>query len=232
MYVVDSGVRTSHREFHNEMSSSSKVPIKDGSEAVSSTSGKIGVGINFVDDGDGGSSGGGRRGEVNGRAWDRYGAFADCDGHGTHIAATVAGNDVGVAPSVVVHPVRVLGCDGAGRASDVVSGLEWVAAHVMSERRKIPRTSTSTAGAGSVWPSVVTLALGVPAGEWSRALERAAAALTTRLGILVVVASGNFRSDACTVSPGRITETLTVAASVGPGTAKTQRVKAGADEPA
>jgi subtilisin family serine protease len=62
------------------------------------------------------NGGGGMVGMIGG-----YEAFGDCDGHGTHIAATAAGGEVGVAASAVVHPVRVLGCDGGGRASDVVA---------------------------------------------------------------------------------------------------------------
>jgi subtilisin family serine protease len=64
--------------------------------------------------------------------------------------------------------------------------------------------------------TVVTLALGVKAGEWSRALERAAAALVTDHGVLVVTASGNFRSDACGVSPARVPQTLTAGAYTRP----------------
>ena len=57
----------------------------------------------------------------------------------------------------------------------IVAGLEWTAAHVAATRAAV-------APYGGSWPSVVTLALGVKAGEWSRALERAAAALVADHG--------------------------------------------------
>ena len=55
---------------------------------------------------------------------------------------------MGVAPAATLHPVRVLGCDGGGRASDVVAGLEWTAAHVAATRAAV-------APYGGTWPSVV-----------------------------------------------------------------------------
>lgn len=113
VYVVDSGVRTSHREFLR----------RGGVHAGGSGSGGgggSGEGINFVED-DEEDLELWRSLNVGDGAVNREAYYGDCDGHGTHIAATVAGVDVGVAPSAVIHPVRVLGCDGGGRASDVVA---------------------------------------------------------------------------------------------------------------
>ena len=39
---------------------------------------------------------------------------SDCDGHGTHTAATAAGTTFGVAKKATVIAVRVLNCDGDG----------------------------------------------------------------------------------------------------------------------
>ncbi|WP_035782217.1 S8 family serine peptidase, partial [Arthrobacter sp. H14] len=52
----------------------------------------------------------------------------DCNGHGTHVAGTAGGADYGAAKTATIVPVRVLDCDGAGTVSDVVAGLDWVAA--------------------------------------------------------------------------------------------------------
>ena len=49
---------------------------------------------------------------------------------------------------------------------------------------------------------MAVLALGVPEGTWSRALEHTVQQLTNIRGIVVVVASGNGRQDSCTVAPG------------------------------
>ena len=54
---------------------------------------------------------------------------ADCDGHGTHVSATIAGRAVGVAKDAVVVAVKVLDCQGRGTVSAVVAGLNWVAQH-------------------------------------------------------------------------------------------------------
>ncbi len=52
----------------------------------------------------------------------------DCNGHGTHVAGTVAGTRYGVAKSATIVPVRVLYCDGTGYTSEVIAGLDWVTA--------------------------------------------------------------------------------------------------------
>lgn len=54
----------------------------------------------------------------------------DGNGHGTHVAGTVAAEDntegvVGGAPGAEVVPVRVLNCQGAGGTDDVAAGILW-----------------------------------------------------------------------------------------------------------
>ena len=47
---------------------------------------------------------------------------ADCHGHGTHVAGTIGGTTYGVAKSVSLRGVRVLGCTGSGSTSGIISG--------------------------------------------------------------------------------------------------------------
>ena len=56
----------------------------------------------------------------------------DGNGHGTHVAGTIAAIDndidvVGVAAGATVHPVRVLNNSGSGTVDGVVAGVDWVA---------------------------------------------------------------------------------------------------------
>lgn len=117
-----------------------------------------------------------------------------CDGHGTHVAGTVLGNTVGVAPGARLIPVQVLDCDGYGFLSDVVDGIEWI----------IDDVQTNSRG-----PAVVNLSLG---GAVDSDLDNAVTALVNA-NITAVVAAGNENQNACNVSPARTPSAITVAAS-------------------
>lgn len=51
----------------------------------------------------------------------------DGNGHGTHVAATIGGNTVGVSPGVNIYAIKVLDDNGSGYTSLIVGALEWVA---------------------------------------------------------------------------------------------------------
>lgn len=137
--------------------------------------------------------------ELSGRVLTGYdavtagGSASDCHGHGTHVAGSVAGKNVGVAPGASIIPVRVLGCTGASAGNSVIAGLEWVLSNV----------------AANPGPAVVNMSLG---GGASTALDTAVQNMVNA-GITVVVAAGNSSTDACTVSPAREPKAITVAAS-------------------
>ncbi len=116
----------------------------------------------------------------------------DCNGHGTHVAATIAGRVFGVAKEVRIVPVRVTGCDGRFPASTLVTGLDFVARH---HRRG--------------QPAVANLSLG---GGVSRSIDAAVNRLIDD-GVTVVVAAGNEAYDSCYVSPARVGRAITVGAS-------------------
>ena len=126
-------------------------------------------------------------------------AGGDCFGHGTAVASLAAGYASGLAPSADVVSARVLDCDGDGRVSDVVAGVDWALEHFRNAK---------ASGNPAPPSAVMTLSLGVqPAGSGARSLEAAVRA-ATRAGVAAFVASGNapgssHRADACAFSPGR-----------------------------
>ncbi|MEU7322151.1 S8 family serine peptidase [Streptomyces griseoviridis] len=114
----------------------------------------------------------------------------DCQGHGTHVAGTVAGRDHGVAPQARVVAVRTLDCSGNGDKAQMIAGLDWVA----REARR---------------PAVLNASVGE---ERSQALDDAVDALYAH-DVLPVVSAGNDTADACTASPASAERAVTVAAS-------------------
>ncbi|MHA7834796.1 MAG: S8 family peptidase [Algiphilus sp.] len=114
----------------------------------------------------------------------------DCNGHGTHVAGTAAGTQHGVAPLALLHPVRIFDCDGEGRVSDVLAGMDWVIRNHEA-------------------PAIMNLSI---SGDRSIAIENAAAA-AQRAGLVVVTAAGNGGDSACTVSPAASSAAITVGAT-------------------
>lgn len=111
----------------------------------------------------------------------------DCNGHGTHVAGTAAGTTYGVAKKATIHAVRVLGCNGSGSNAGVISGVDWLAQN-------------------AVRPAVANMSLG---GGDSDALDIAVKNVIAS-GIAMAVAAGNDSADACSGSPNKVPEAITV----------------------
>ena len=116
----------------------------------------------------------------------------DCNRHGTHVAGTVGGQTVGVAKAVTIIPIRVLSCTGRGSIFSVIAGINWM-------------IQDHTAGV----PAVANLSLG---GNRNTSLNSAVANAVAD-GITMVVAAGNNRRDASTISPASEPSAITVGAT-------------------
>jgi subtilisin family serine protease len=115
---------------------------------------------------------------------------ADCNGHGTHVAATIGGATYGVVKGVRLVAVRVLDCDGIGYLSDSIAGVDWVTEN-------------------AVRPAVANMSLG---GGYSAALDYAVEQ-SIDSGVTYAVAAGNESVDACDGSPADVPSALTVGAT-------------------
>jgi len=114
----------------------------------------------------------------------------DCNGHGTAVAGVVGSATYGVAKRVFLHGLRVyLECGTVGLLSNVLAGMDWVAANHAS-------------------PAVVNLSVSL---DPSPALTEAVHNLWNS-GVFVVATAANHNSDAC-LEAGGASGAFTVAAS-------------------
>jgi len=129
--------------------------------------------------------------QFGGRASNVFDAFggsgADCNGHGTHVSGTIGASTYGVAKSALLRGVRVLDCNGSGSNSGVIAGVDWVTNNHIN-------------------PAVANMSLG---GGASSALDTAVNNLANS-GVPIAVAAGNSNTDACTSSPARAANAITV----------------------
>ncbi|MFI2507331.1 S8 family peptidase [Streptomyces sp. NPDC018972] len=134
--------------------------------------------------------------QISGRAAYGYDAVdgdttaADGNGHGTHVATTIAGSTYGVAKKAKIVAVRVLDNNGSGTTAGVIAGIDWVTGNHSG-------------------PSVANLSLG---GGASTTLD-AAVRNSIASGVTYAVAAGNSSANASSYSPARVTEAITVGAT-------------------
>jgi aqualysin 1 len=133
--------------------------------------------------------------DFQGRATSDYNAIndgngsTDCNGHGTFVAATIGGNQYGIAKKANLRSVRVLDCTGTGTASNIIAGINWITANVKK-------------------PALVNVSL----GSSTNSSVDSAVQTSINSGITYVIAAGNNNADASGTSPARVTAAITVGA--------------------
>lgn len=133
----------------------------------------------------------------------RSSSYADGNGHGTHVAGTIAAINntigvVGVAPKAKLWSVRVLDNNGSGTWSSVICGIDFVtsqASHIRVANMSLGGTGTSDNCAS---PTVSAL---------HRAICNSVAA-----GVTYVVAAGNESDDVKNHVPAAYPEVIAASA--------------------
>jgi subtilisin len=126
----------------------------------------------------------------------------DDNGHGTHVAGTIAAKNngsgvIGVAPGTTIYAVKVLNRNGSGTWSQVICGIDWVTANSASLNIKVANLSLGGTGGITTCDN----------DALHRAICRSVAS-----GVTYSVAAGNSGTDFAAAVPANFPEVLTVTA--------------------
>ncbi|MET8845474.1 S8 family serine peptidase [Amycolatopsis sp. NPDC004625] len=126
------------------------------------------------------------------------GSVEDAQGHGTHVASTIAGSGAasggryrGVAPDATLAVGKVLDDSGQGTFDAVLAGLQWAVTEAHAR--------------------VVNLSLGGGPSDGTDPVSEAVNSLSRQYGTLFVVAAGNSGQDESVESPAAADAALAVA---------------------
>ncbi len=126
--------------------------------------------------------------------------YTDQNGHGTHVAGTIAALEnsvgaVGVAPQAKLWAVRVLNAQGSGTWSQVICGIDWVA----SQSHRIKVANLSLGGGGTI-------------GACNADPLHKAVCNAVAKGVTFIVAAGNEGKDMKNSVPAGYPEVISVTA--------------------
>lgn len=126
----------------------------------------------------------------------------DDNGHGSHVAGTIAALDngigvVGVAPQAKLIAVKVLNSAGSGTWSSVICGIDWVTAHASQYNIKV--ANMSLGGGGSSDNNC---------GNSNNDAMHKAICNSTAAGVTYTVAAGNDGANASTFVPAAYDDTV------------------------
>jgi subtilisin len=139
--------------------------------------------------------------------------YEDGNGHGTHVAGTIAAKDdgngaVGVAPGARLYGVKVLSNSGTGYQSWIINGIDWVTG------RKAEFNDGSADRDPGIDFAVANMSLGGTGTDGSCASNAYHKAICNSVaaGVTYTVAAGNSNADFQNSVPATYSEVLTVTA--------------------
>ena len=181
-YVLDTGINTAHADFQTGFGSSRAAQAGD---CIRNNDCRTGPPSGFID-----AACSPAPNNINN----------DCHGHGTHVAATLGGNNYGVAKGVSIRSVKVCVVGGGCPGSAVIAGVNFVTnEHVTNNA--VPAVANM-----SIWGPISS----PPTND--HLMMDSAIVNSINSGVTYVLIAGNANRDARNYYPGDVAAGLTIGA--------------------